>query len=666
MRLLNTQDQTLTEFLEDCPEYAILSHMWGDDEVTFEDIAKPHAETMAGYNKILKCCRQALNDGFQWVWIDTCCIDKNSSAELTEAINSMYDWYWDAEMCYAYLEDVKQPKDASVGPFHSDFVKSRWFRRGWTLQELLAPPSVVFFDRNWNRFGTKHDMYMIIKTAAGIEEKYIRNRDKLQEASIGTVFGWASKRETKRPEDVAYCLLGFFRVNMPLLYGEGTRAFYRLQLELLRQTEDHTIFAWNPQEGEIYETMGVLAPSPKQFQHIPNVEKAPLHYGVALNHKSADTTYEMTNRGLRIALPRTEKYHNGKLQIVAGLTLRLSTEALTWSKQQHNHGRRSIGTLPSGSNPLWPKPFAVIELEKIGPDRYCRKMSSRVRIVKSSGLSNAYTHRMYIDAESRLKDTTKSRRIPCPMTITSLHCDFAQTELHGVDVYREGQLRAWPNSEEQPDLQKLVIFDSEWASVRLSVWGVSFTIIIGQTQRKAGLLVTHSTSTETFNDEKRLVRVVQKGFEKLHSDVEALAEKLEDPEQYSRVEKSWQLDPNIKVTLRARKTRVLGVGPKWTVAVKILDKNWGIVQGSMEEIEKGLREAGVKGPVLNGSIPSFGPLPDACGSKSSPEDLSVTDRPRCDSPISTEDPQPMRPAVDSWRSLSWQSSSRTRTCDQRA
>jgi hypothetical protein len=160
MRLLNTQDQTLTEFLDDAPEYAILSHMWEDGEVIFEDIHKPHARSMPGYKKILKCCQQALDDGFQWIWVDTCCIDKNSSAELTEAINSMYKWYWQAEICYAYLEDVKQPFDTSVGPLHSDFVRSRWFRRGWTLQELLAPPSVVFFDYNWNRFGTKHDMYM--------------------------------------------------------------------------------------------------------------------------------------------------------------------------------------------------------------------------------------------------------------------------------------------------------------------------------------------------------------------------------------------------------------------------------------------------------------------------------------------------------------------------
>ena len=107
MRLLNTEDRTLTEFLENYLEYAILSHMWGDGEVTFDDVDKPHAQTMAGYNKILGCCQQALSDGFQWVWIDTCCVDKSSSTELTEVINSMYNWYWQAETCYAYLEDVK-------------------------------------------------------------------------------------------------------------------------------------------------------------------------------------------------------------------------------------------------------------------------------------------------------------------------------------------------------------------------------------------------------------------------------------------------------------------------------------------------------------------------------------------------------------------------------
>ncbi|KZM18765.1 uncharacterized protein EKO05_0006642 [Ascochyta rabiei] len=559
MRLLNTRDKILTEFFEDCPEYAILSHMWGHGEVTFNDIDKPHAQTMAGYEKISKCCQQALSDGFMWVWIDTCCIDKSSSAELSEAINSMYNWYWQAEICYAYLQDVQHPINSELGPFHSDFVKSRWFRRGWTLQELLAPPSVVFFDQDWRRFGTKHDMYMIIKRASGIDERHIRHRETVYDASIGTIFSWASKRETKRPEDVAYCLLGFFRVSMPLLYGEGTRAFYRLQLELLKQTEDHTIFAWNPQEGEVYETMGILAPSPKQFQGIPNMERAPLHYGIALNHKNADTTYEMTNRGLRIALPRTEKHADGKLRILAGLTVKMSSTSVTW-----------------------PKPYAVVVLEKIGPDRYRRAPGTQVRTVVSSGLSNSYTHRMYIDAESRLKDTAALHRAPCPMKITSLHCEFGSYEVHGVAIYRNGNVQPWRNGEAQLNLQELMVSDNEWASIRFSVQNTPFTITIGQHQRRAGLLVTYPTPPETTTDTKAWTKIVQKEF------------KIQrDRNQNTRAHETWHLDPNLIIDLRARKSRTIEDGPRWTIAIKILDEKWGVPTGDLATIQEQLRLAGV-------------------------------------------------------------------------
>jgi len=126
MWLLNTSTLTLRAFIGDIPEYVILSHTWGEGEVTFDDIGKPHALNMAGYNKIAGCCGLAVRDGFEWAWIDTCCIDKRSSAELSEAINSMYHWYWQATICYAYMSDV------SNGPeWEQELRESRWFTRGW-------------------------------------------------------------------------------------------------------------------------------------------------------------------------------------------------------------------------------------------------------------------------------------------------------------------------------------------------------------------------------------------------------------------------------------------------------------------------------------------------------------------------------------------------------
>ena len=153
MRLLqynNRGDFSLTEFFEsNIPKYAILSHRWGPEEVTLADLKNGNYKKMAGYGKIQFCGEQAKRDGLQYFWVDTCCIDKSNSTELAEAINSMFRWYRDATKCYVYLRDVSRPQsysaDGSNEDWESTFRKSAWFRRGWTLQELIAPASVDFF-----------------------------------------------------------------------------------------------------------------------------------------------------------------------------------------------------------------------------------------------------------------------------------------------------------------------------------------------------------------------------------------------------------------------------------------------------------------------------------------------------------------------------------------
>ncbi|KAM0420630.1 hypothetical protein ACHAPT_011546 [Fusarium lateritium] len=147
MRLLDTSSYELTEFIGNkIPSYAILSHTWGEGEVLFSDIQNKTAQSKNGFGKLVSCCRKAVEDGFKWVWIDTCCIDKSSSAELSEAINSMYQWYRDSVICYAYLEDVTDTLPAK-GTSSKGFAESRWFTRGWTLQELIAPRAVEFYTR---------------------------------------------------------------------------------------------------------------------------------------------------------------------------------------------------------------------------------------------------------------------------------------------------------------------------------------------------------------------------------------------------------------------------------------------------------------------------------------------------------------------------------------
>jgi hypothetical protein len=177
---------------------------------------------------------------FHGSWWDTCCIDKRSSAELSEAINSMYKWYWNATLCYAHLADVS----ADGITWRTDLLASRWFTRGWTLQELLAPEAVEFYDKRWKLLGTKSKLIKEIGEASRTESRFFLRRETIAEASVATKFSWAAERKTTRAEDMAYCLLGLVGVNMPMLYGEGDRAFYRLQLEVLRQTNEYSIFAW--------------------------------------------------------------------------------------------------------------------------------------------------------------------------------------------------------------------------------------------------------------------------------------------------------------------------------------------------------------------------------------------------------------------------------------
>ena len=262
MRLLHTATFQFEEFFDsNVPKYAILSHRWGDGEVTFQDFDTGRAETQPGFVKIISCCSLAQSRGFEWVWIDTCCIDKKSSAELSEAINSMFRWYTEAGECYAYLADVSGRDKENGVDFPESFKRSRWFTRGWTLQELLAPSSVVFYDVRWDRIGCKKELLGEISEVTGIGVQYLSD---MREASVATKMSWISKRQTSRSEDMAYCLLGLFDVNMPLLYGEGRKAFVRLELEIIKKSNDDSIFAWTSPDAENI-TSGLLALWPDSF-----------------------------------------------------------------------------------------------------------------------------------------------------------------------------------------------------------------------------------------------------------------------------------------------------------------------------------------------------------------------------------------------------------------
>ncbi|KAI6142632.1 heterokaryon incompatibility protein-domain-containing protein [Pisolithus tinctorius] len=269
-------------------KYAILSHRWemevDYDEMTglmkMDDQDRDEIRQRKGYRKIIKSCEQALKDGYAWLWVDTCCIDKRSSAELSEAINSMYRWYRNAQRCYVYLNDV----DGLAFPAEQDFSRfdkfhgwPEWFSRGWTLQELIAPREVEFFNKSWMSIGTKQDLTSTLQIITRIPEKVLRDGQVLRSTGsserpgVAHIMSWAADRKTRRVEDRAYSLMGLFGVNMPMLYGEGSKAFQRLQLEIIRASSDRSIFAWNP-KGCLGNYGSVLAEDPNCFRGCHDIE----------------------------------------------------------------------------------------------------------------------------------------------------------------------------------------------------------------------------------------------------------------------------------------------------------------------------------------------------------------------------------------------------------
>ena len=244
MRLLKVESHgefSLTDDItgDDIPPYAILSHTWGADreEVTFKDMVDGTGRGKAGYAKIRFCGKQAASHGLQYFWVDTCCIDKSSSAELSEAINSMFRWYRDAAKCYVFLSDVStrdydENNQSSQFKWELAFRESRWFTRGWTLQELIAPATVEFFSMENDRLGDKQSQEQLVHEITKIPVQALRGSP-LSHFSVEERMSWAEKRKTKREEDEAYSLLGIFDINMPLIYGEGRkRALIRLQKEI--------------------------------------------------------------------------------------------------------------------------------------------------------------------------------------------------------------------------------------------------------------------------------------------------------------------------------------------------------------------------------------------------------------------------------------------------
>ncbi|KAK5954021.1 hypothetical protein OHC33_004592 [Knufia fluminis] len=290
---INTGKWELRTFPEDeIPSYCILSHRWGPtgSEVTYQELTdsdvfwKSQTQHKTGYRKLQYACSTTRDYQKDWLWCDTCCIDKTSSAELSEAINSMYKWYQESGLCIAYLADYPSGKV-------TQFEQSEWFERAWTLQELIAPPKVVFFDREWRlSFGKKHDRHMVdaIARRTRIDRQALLGEKRLDKYSVAQRMSWAADRKATRSEDVAYSLLGIFDVNMPMLYGEGKKAFVRLQEEIMQRNADQSIFVWSSEQL----TRSVFASSPTDF----------VHCGAVRQYGRKRQAFALTNLGLEIRL----------------------------------------------------------------------------------------------------------------------------------------------------------------------------------------------------------------------------------------------------------------------------------------------------------------------------------------------------------------------------
>ncbi|ROW08388.1 hypothetical protein VMCG_03072 [Cytospora schulzeri] len=341
MRLLDTTSLKFKEFFEDnIPSYAILSHTWGrpDEEVSFQDMGLD-PQTLSdnrryGYTKIVNTCRLARNHGLQYAWVDTCCIDKSSSAELAEAINSMFRWYEKAKICYVYLVDVTPQKELQEG------LKScRWITRGWTLQELIAPRECQLFDSKWKYRGRKTELKEMFAVLTGVPASVLANEKLPREFSVAQKMSWAAKRTTTRSEDMAYCLLGLFGIHMPMIYGEGEMAFHRLQEEIIRRSNDPTIFAWNPADGGALDFMSILAPSPAAFEHSRSFEDLITFHG---------PEFALTNKGLKIA----------------------NTRIAATKEDKNKQSRKYLVVLDGGATGN--TEFAGIHLRKVDGNLFCR------------------------------------------------------------------------------------------------------------------------------------------------------------------------------------------------------------------------------------------------------------------------------------------------------
>ncbi|XPT00388.1 hypothetical protein M3J09_009542 [Ascochyta lentis] len=304
MNLLKTDTYEVVRASGSTPRYAILSHRWESEEITFDIMKtiKPSAMRSPSFSsipaslrasaaKIRGACAIAQQQGFGHIWIDTCCIDKTKSEELRYALNMMFKWYQNAAVCYTYFNDItfSAPNERMFMSDRNDRrgQASEWFERGWTLQELLAPREMQFYDKRWKFMGTRGELAKLVGRVSGISPEYLNRTRDLNDASCAMKMSWMAGRVTQKVEDVAYSLIGLFDIHLDPIYGEGTRSFIRLQEAIMTEFGrfDESLFAWERPQGSMlrcfqseprvhvfeHNKWGLLAPSPDCFKRSGNI-----------------------------------------------------------------------------------------------------------------------------------------------------------------------------------------------------------------------------------------------------------------------------------------------------------------------------------------------------------------------------------------------------------
>ncbi|KAI1638784.1 HET-domain-containing protein [Biscogniauxia mediterranea] len=296
----------------------IISYIGGGDEVSFADYQTPEKRVkQTGFRKTQLVCQKAREDHLEWAWIDTCCIDKSNSAELSEAINSMFKWYEGSAVCYANLNEwprESETKDSNKALSEIFFRDYRWFSRGWTLQELIAPRNLRFYidesslglhspmyQSGWFLLGDKSQLSSIFEEVTRIPQPVLCYRCF---GSYGIVkrMSWTAGRKTTREEDIAYCLMGLFDINMPMLYGEGKKVFIRLQEEILKQHDDRSLFSWKASKADNEPLRGILARSADEFAESSSI--VPLS-----GHEASDFPATLTSKGISLTGFDRHVYH---------------------------------------------------------------------------------------------------------------------------------------------------------------------------------------------------------------------------------------------------------------------------------------------------------------------------------------------------------------------